>query len=166
MTITRMLKTSGQFSQHDLTIIPAWISDYINDKVWGQIINHSQTLTVAPLKFGNWIVVSSYIYWACNYWSMRGLKLIHISKRDPCHTKTMMTSSNENIFRVTGPSCGDSPVTGGFPSQRPVTRSFDVFFDLRRNKMLSKQWWGRCDLRRHFAHDDVTVMTMFHFNIR
>ena len=30
-------------------------------------------------------------------------------------------------------------VTGGFPSQRPVTRSFDVFFDLRLNKQLSKQ---------------------------
>ena len=26
------------------------------------------------------------------------------------------------------------PVTGEFPSQRPVTRSFDVFFDLRPNK--------------------------------
>ena len=29
--------------------------------------------------------------------------------------------------------------TGGFPSQRPVTRSFDVFFHLRLNKRLSKQ---------------------------
>ena len=26
---------------------------------------------------------------------------------------------------------GNSPVTGEFPAQRPVTRSFDVFFDLR-----------------------------------
>ena len=34
---------------------------------------------------------------------------------------------------------GNQPVTGGFPSQRPVTRSFDVFFDLRLNKRLSKQ---------------------------
>ena len=37
---------------------------------------------------------------------------------------------------------GNSPVTGEFSAQRPVTRSFDVFFDLRRNKRLSKQWWG------------------------
>ena len=29
-----------------------------------------------------------------------------------------------------------------FPAQRPVTRSFDVFFDLRLNKRLSKQSWG------------------------
>ena len=34
---------------------------------------------------------------------------------------------------------GNSPVTGEFPSQRPVTRSFDVFFDLHINRRLSKQ---------------------------
>ena len=37
---------------------------------------------------------------------------------------------------------GNSPVPGEFPTQRPVTRSFDVFFDLLLNKRLSKQWWG------------------------
>ena len=34
---------------------------------------------------------------------------------------------------------GNSQVSSEFPSQRPVTRSFDVFFDLRPNKRLSKQ---------------------------
>ena len=52
----------------------------------------------------------------------------------------MMTSSNGNIFHVTGHLCGE--FTGEFPSQSPVTRSFDVFFDLRLNTRLSKQWWG------------------------
>ena len=33
-----------------------------------------------------------------------------------------------------------SPVN--YPHKGPVTRSFDVFFDLRRNKRLSKQPWG------------------------
>ena len=33
---------------------------------------------------------------------------------------------------------GNSPVAGEFPSQRPVTRGFDVFFDLRPNKRLSE----------------------------
>ena len=39
---------------------------------------------------------------------------------------------------------GNPPVTGGFPSQRPVMRSFDVFIDVRLNKRLSKQLrcWG------------------------
>ena len=56
----------------------------------------------------------------------------------------MMTSSNGNIFRVTGPLCGEFTGPGEFPTQRPVTRSFDVFFDVRLNKRLSKQprgWW-------------------------
>ena len=55
---------------------------------------------------------------------------------------TMMTSSNGNIFRVTGPLCGEFTGPGEFPAQRPVTRSFDVFVDLRLNKRLSKQPWG------------------------
>ena len=37
---------------------------------------------------------------------------------------------------------GISPVPGEFPAQRPVTRSFDVFFDLLLNKRLKKQSWG------------------------
>ena len=58
--------------------------------------------------------------------------------------ESMMTSSNGNIFRVTGPLCGEFTSPGEFPSQRPVTRSFDVFFDQRTYKRLSKQpwdWW-------------------------
>ena len=54
----------------------------------------------------------------------------------------MMTSSNGSIFRVTGPLCGEFTGPGEFPAQRPVTRSFDVFFDLHLNKRLSKQPWG------------------------
>ena len=52
---------------------------------------------------------------------------------------------------------GYSSVTGEFPAQRPVTRSFDVFFDLR----LSNGWVNSreaVDLRRYRAHYDVTVM--------
>ena len=48
----------------------------------------------------------------------------------------------EIFLRVTGPLCGEITGPGEFPTQRPVTRSFDVFFDLRLNKRLSKQPWG------------------------
>ena len=51
---------------------------------------------------------------------------------------------------------GNSPGSPGeFPALRPMTRSFDVFFDLHPNKRLSKQWWGwwfetpLCPLWRH-----------------
>ena len=53
-----------------------------------------------------------------------------------------MTSSKGTICRATGPLCGEFTGLGEFPTQRPVTQSFDVFFDLRLNKPLSKQPWG------------------------
>ena len=51
----------------------------------------------------------------------------------------MMTSSNGNIFRVAGPLCGEFT---GHRSQRPATRNFDIFFDLRLDERLSKHSWG------------------------
>ena len=53
-----------------------------------------------------------------------------------------VTSSNGNISALLTICAGNSPVTGELPVQRPVTRSFDVFFDLRLTKRLSKQSWG------------------------
>ena len=53
---------------------------------------------------------------------------------------------------------GNSPVTGESPSQRPVTRSFDVFFDLRLNKRLSKQSrrrWFEMPSRSLWRHRNV-----------
>ena len=55
-----------------------------------------------------------------------------------------MTLSNGNMFYVTGHLCGESTGPRRVPLQRPVTWSFDVFFDLRLNKLLSKKsqgWW-------------------------
>ena len=46
-------------------------------------------------------------------------------------------------FSVLVAICAEnSPVADEFPAQRPVTRSFDVFFELRLNKRSSKQSWG------------------------
>ena len=69
----------------------------------------------------------------------------------------IMISSNGNIVRVTGPLCGNSPVTGECASQRPVRRSFDMIFHLR----LKSGWvnnWDADDLRRHRARYDATAM--------
>ena len=50
---------------------------------------------------------------------------------------------------------GNPPITGGFPSQRPVTRNFDVF-------IAWTLYWASNrnarDLKRHRAHYDATVM--------
>ena len=55
---------------------------------------------------------------------------------------------------------GNSPVPGEFPAQRPVTRSFDVFFDLHPNKRLSKQWWGWWRHRNEYLNfGDISIMS-------
>ena len=55
---------------------------------------------------------------------------------------------------------GNSPVNGEFSAQRPVTRSFDVFFDLRLNKGLNKQscgWWFETLSRSLWRHCNGAV---------
>ena len=69
---------------------------------------------------------------------------------------------------------GNSPVTSEFPSQRPVTRSFDVIFDLLLNKRFSKQSWGwwfempSCSLWHHcimdFCHSPFSFYHYLCFN--
>ena len=45
----------------------------------------------------------------------------------------------ETISVLLALCAGNSPVSGEFPSQRPVTQSFDAFFDMCPNKLLDKQ---------------------------
>ena len=74
----------------------------------------------------------------------------------------MMTSSNGNIFRIIGPLCGE--LTSEFPSRRPVTWSFDAFFDLRLNKQLRTQlggWWFETPLHPLWRHCNAMTGTWF-----
>ena len=79
-------------------------------------------------------------------------------KTDSCHDANYLVAGGALAFRFDKSSrwhhqmetfsallaicAGNSPVPGEFPTQRPVTRGFDVFFDLRLNKRFSKQSWG------------------------
>ena len=69
-----------------------------------------------------------------------------------------MTHQMETFSALLAICAGNSPITGEFPAQRPVTRSFGVFFDLRLNKRLSKQlrgWWFETPLRPLWRHSIV-----------
>ena len=77
-----------------------------------------------------------------SFWRHCNVFILIVFHDDMIRLCYMMTSSNGNIFRVTGPLCGEFIGSGEFPAQRPVTRSLDVFFDRRLNKRLSKQPWG------------------------
>ena len=67
----------------------------------------------------------------------------------------MMTSSNADIFRVTGHLCEEFTGLQWIPRTKASDAEFDVFFDLRLNQRLSKQSWGwwfetlLCPLWRH-----------------
>ena len=55
---------------------------------------------------------------------------------------------------------GNSPVTGEFPSQRAVTRSYGVFFDLHLNKRLNKQsrrWWFETQSHSLWRHGNCQI---------
>ena len=62
---------------------------------------------------------------------------------------------------------GNSPGTGEFPAQMPVTRSFGVFFDHRLNERLSKHSWGwwfetpSCPLWRHCNVEVTRVLSKY-----
>ena len=98
------------------------------------------------------------------YWLTNGLPHFHWSHgrgllRVSCSPEiSWWRHQIEAISALLAICAGNSPVTGEFPTQRPVARSFDVFFDLRLNKRLSKNNREAGDLRRHRAHCDVTVM--------
>ena len=69
---------------------------------------------------------------------IRRLPQCHWSNRDDTRWRHQM----ETFSALLALCAGNSPASGEFPSQRPVARSFDFFFDLRLNKRLSKQSWG------------------------
>ena len=66
----------------------------------------------------------------------------------------------ETLSALLGICEGNSLVNGEFPSQRPLTWSFDVFFYLRLNKRLSKQsrcWWFGMPLCSLWCHCNVSL---------
>ena len=73
-------------------------------------------------------------------------------------TKSWWRHQMEKFSVLLAICAGNSPVTGEFPAQRPVMWSFDVFFDLRLNKWLSKQswaWWFETTSRPLWSHRNV-----------
>ena len=71
-------------------------------------------------------------------------------------------------FPVTGPQWGE--FTGEFPSQRPVTRSLDVFFDLLLNKRMSKSSrhrWFETPLPSLWRHcNERSRLVLFRYFVR
>ena len=104
------------------------------------ISNHSRTVSQ--------ILCKSYLCFQCERcnserygwkWPIQNHNRIQSKARRGC-TLSWWRHEMEAFSALLAICAGNSPITGQFPSQ--VTRSFDVFYDLRLNKRLSKQWWG------------------------
>ena len=80
------------------------------------------------------------------------------SHQQPRRAATMMTSSNGNIFRVTGPLCGEFIGHRWIPRTKAGNASFVMFYLIcaRINGWVNSREAG--DLGRHGAHHDVIVM--------
>ena len=95
-------------------------------------------------------------FFSSHDWSINSLLIIRLFV--PCYIRTCHVTSGriyitawyfplwghrmETFSTLLVICAGNSPVTSEFPAQRPVARSFSVFFDLHLNKRLSKQLWG------------------------
>ena len=69
--------------------------------------------------------------------------------------KTWWRHEMERFSALLAICAGNSPVPGEFPTQRLMTQSFDVYFDLRPIKRLSKQswiWWFETSSRPLWRH--------------
>ena len=124
---------------------------------WHGTIQWNEALHIKNAKLSHKATSSSRLSSPCSGKNCQLLMFIYIIRRHQMEKK----------FRVTGPLCGEFTGHLWIPSQRTVTRSFGVFLDLRLNKRLSKQSWGRwfktpsCSLWRHC---DVTYRV--HWAIR
>ena len=109
----------------------------VSDTLWIPISNlKSQCLhsikvkRLIPSRYDGW----SYACKGYDFHCLRGLPL--------SNPLTWLRHQMETFPALLAFCAGNSPVTDEFPAQRSVTRSFDVFFDLRLNKRISKQSWG------------------------
>ena len=100
-----------------------WIVTYIDDLWFGSLIEKSVTTANMQLEYRLLISIR-----------MSGWPYITYITWWPHQMETFST-----LLAI---CAGNSLVAREFPTQRPVMQSFDVFFELRLNKPLSKQSWG------------------------
>ena len=81
-----------------------------------------------------------------------GIKFLHNVTKETC-VQAWWRHQMETFSALLALCAGNSPITGEFPSQRPVTRGFNVFFDLRLNKE-SWDWWFETTSRLLWRHSN------------
>ena len=121
------------------SLICVWINDWVNNREAGDLRRyhaHYDVIVMWPSanrdRLATRLIPNTGLGWC-----------VTLCSTVIPHTLTTWWRHQMETFSALLAICaGNSPVSGEFPAQRPVTRGFDVFFDLRLNKRLSKQSWG------------------------
>ena len=113
-------------------LICVWINAWVNNREAGDLRQYHVHYDVTVM-----------IYCHDSLFIMKCSPCPHQFQCGMCDPKSTWWRHQMETFSALLAICaGNSPVHGEFPAQRPVTRSFDVFFDVRPNKHLRKQSWG------------------------
>ena len=122
-----------------------------NDQIWTSKLKiytpwnkHTLYLYIASVAV-SWPFCKRFVWFTYSHWPEysrnRLIKQCHWTEHG-CGKFPWWRHQVETFPRYWPFRRGISPVSGEFHAQRPVTRSFDVFFDLCPNKRLTKQSWG------------------------
>ena len=87
----------------------------------------------------------------------------------PRYNETTWWRNIQTLSALLAICAENSPVPGEFPARRPVTQSFDVFFDLRPNKRFSKQswgWWSETPSSSLWRHRNGQMCLLFLWDMR
>ena len=143
MTLSLMDK-SKRFNKEISTELLNVIVNWFYNHTCGKLMSHP-TLTVAR----RWVFIVNVGYTSCSVSDYRGPFFLSLKR------KAWWRHQMETFSALLDICAGNSPVTGEFPVQRPVTRSFDVFFVLRLKNRLgiqSKRWWFETPSRPLWRH--------------
>ena len=149
--VTSILKRT--FSISFITSCEIWNDSHVTaTMLWGRD-------KMVPLS--RWYIQINFPIWNCF--------IIFFQIWLKCISKSWWRHQMETFSALLAICAGNSPVPGELPAQRPVTLSFDIFFDTPLNNRLSKQSWGWWS--ETLSHTfDVTVMfphrnLLYHLNI-
>ena len=113
-------------------------------------------------KLSTWNILIAFYVWQQIY-----VNDFYLATVQPSFGRSWWRHQVETFSALLALCAGNSPASGEFPAQKPVTRSFDVFFDLCLNKRLRKQsrgWWFETLSCPLFRHRNVITRFFYYFS--
>ena len=128
----------------EMTYFTVWDATNVDADIW-YVKSQSKHVELEPGCANRWILLNmiQWVTWINQKLQYSNYKSTKLTTTTPCtclgYRVSWWRHQMETFPALLAICAGNSPVTGEFSAQRPVTQSFDVFFDLRPNKELNKQ---------------------------